>query len=108
MLIVCSVFILGAWTPFSSHKQKLESVLTKIDLHIDQFNWNKAKSDTRQFTKIYEKEKWLLQLLGDEGEYEEMNHSINKLKAALQTKDDTEAKMEIANIEAVIEEIFSL
>lgn len=108
ILIVLSIFLVGAWTPFGSHKQTMDHVLTNVDSYVEQQQWSKAQSEADQFTRIYKKEKWLLQLMGDEGEYEGLNHSIDKLKAALKTKSDTQSKMEIANIKAILEEIFSL
>lgn len=108
LFIFVSIILVGAWTPFGSHKQKLDQALDKINTYVSHQQWAQAEHEHEHLMKVYHKEKWLLQLMGDEGEYEEINHSVNKLEAAIKTKSVTQAKMEIGNLKAVIYEIFSL
>jgi hypothetical protein len=48
-----------------------------------------------------------LQLLGDEEEYEEMSREIDKLEAAVQEKDKKQAKVSLATIQSILDEIYS-
>lgn len=75
---------------------------------LNQEDWEQLKSQVNELNTLYEENKWKLQLLGDEGEYEGLNESINRLFAAINTEDLTQAKVELATIRSILEEIYSL
>ncbi|WP_180994086.1 DUF4363 family protein [Bacillus sp. Marseille-P3661] len=85
--------------------------LTKINIIeqlMDQEEWNSLKSEVTELKSLYESHKWKIQLLGDEEEYEGIVESINRLFITIEEEDATEAKLELATIKAIINEIYSL
>lgn len=107
-VIVLSVFVLGAWTPFNGKKQEMDQVLNQVISNVDKNNWSQAQSEARHFTDVYQNHKWVLQLMGDEKEYEAINQSMNKLQAAIKTKNKTQSNVEVATIKSLLNEIFGL
>lgn len=80
----------------------------QIDYSITEGKWVETKTLTLKLKELYKNDKWKLQLLGDEGEYEGLYRSINSLIVACEESDSTNAKLELADIESYIEDIFSL
>ncbi|WP_067727719.1 DUF4363 family protein [Oceanobacillus damuensis] len=83
--------------------------------HIDQFekaldqpDWTYIETQAEELNFMYEDNKWKLQLIGDEGEYEGIDESINKLMAAVKEEDILNVRMELVTIKAHLEGIFSL
>jgi len=70
--------------------------------------WKKLQTDAEKLKKNYQSNKWKIQLLGDEDEYETLNESINKLIIAIEEKDQTQSKLELAIIKVIAEDIYSL
>lgn len=54
---------------------------------------------------MYLKNSWKKQLLGDEGEYEELHISINILIAAVKEEDPTSARLELATVRSILKDI---
>ncbi|GAQ17717.1 hypothetical protein OPHB3_1642 [Oceanobacillus picturae] len=107
LLVLCCFLFLTACTnqiggkPFFEHIDKLEDGL-------DQPNWEELSIQAKELKKMYEKNKWKIQLLGDEGEYESLNESLNNLLATIKEEDALTTRMELATILTLFEDIYSL
>lgn len=85
----------------------LESI-NSIEESITKEEWKACEDLINDLSNYYDDNRWKLQLLGDEGEYEGMLEAINRLDMAVSQKDVTESLLEIATIKAYIEGIYSL
>ena len=70
--------------------------------------WDTVTAQAEALKELYKKDKWKLQLLGDEDEYESLYESINKLIVAIEEKDRMSIRMELSVIHTHIEDIYSL
>ncbi|WP_077618423.1 DUF4363 family protein [Bacillus sinesaloumensis] len=86
---------------FYNHIDQLEEAL-------DQPDWEQIKLQAEELNDIYIDSKWKLQLLGDEGEYEQLNESIQKIIAAVKEEDTTNVRMELATARSLVADIYSL
>ncbi|RHW37415.1 DUF4363 family protein [Lysinibacillus yapensis] len=71
-------------------------------------NWKQLNSLGKDLDRLYEQNLWKIQLMGDEDEYESLQESINHLIVAIEEKDQTEIKLEIATIKTYLKDIYSL
>lgn len=107
IFILCFLLFLTACTSpiggaaFFDHIDALEKEL-------DQPDWEEISIQAKKLKKMYEKDKWKIQLIGDEGEYEELYKSINNILATVKEKDTLSTRMEIANTRSLLEDIYSL
>ncbi|GGJ67822.1 DUF4363 family protein [Virgibacillus salexigens] len=107
VILLCCLFFLIACTnqvggeTFFNHINEFEKGL-------DQPNWEDLSIKADELKKMYEKDKWKLQLIGDEGEYEDLNESISNLIATVKEKDTLSTRMEIATTRTLLEDIYSL
>lgn len=99
LLSACSNTIGGDL--FFNHMDQLEQAL-------DHPEWEQITLQADELKDIYEDNKWKLQLLGDEGEYEQLNESINKIIAAAKEEDTTNVRMELATAKSLVTDIYSL
>lgn len=79
-----------------------------ISTFINHKDWEKAIQKSDELKKLYQDNRWKYQLLGDEGEYEELNREIDRLRAAVKEKDRKQANIMIAAILSILEEIYSM
>lgn len=86
---------------FFNHMDQLEEAL-------DQPDWEQIKLQANELKVIYEDNKWKLQLLGDEGEYESLNETIQRIIAVVKEEDITNMRMELATARALVKDIYSL
>lgn len=75
---------------------------------LDHPDWEGIEKKGKRLQERYDQDKWKLQLLGDEGEYEAINESLYRLKAAIREKDTLEVRTELASIKAFLRDIYSL
>ncbi|MCT1577936.1 DUF4363 family protein [Oceanobacillus kimchii] len=107
MVFLCCLLLLTACTSpvggtaFFDHIDALEKGLDEPD-------WEEISIQAKKLKKMYEKDKWKFQLIGDEGEYEELYKSINNLLATVKEKDTLSTRMEIANTRSLLEDLYSL
>ena len=107
ILIVCScVFLIGCENNiggdiFFNQIQTIEDALEHPD-------WTEVAAKAKELKQIYKEEKWKIQLLGDEDEYESLYESINKLIVASDKQDQMNTHMELSVIHTHIEDIYSL
>lgn len=85
---------------FFSHMDQLEEALDEPD-------WNEIQLQANELKDVYETSKWKLQLLGDEGEYEGLNESIQKMIAVVKEEDRTNIRMELATARSLVADIYS-
>ncbi|WP_158589700.1 MULTISPECIES: DUF4363 family protein [Clostridia] len=82
--------------------------IEQIDGSIQQGDWNSIIIQTTELKELYQRNKWKIQLLGDEGEYEGLYGSINRLIVASHEKDVINARLELATVKSFLEDIYSL
>lgn len=82
--------------------------INDIESELGERNWEELTIQANELKDMYKKDKWKLQLLGDEGEYETLDESINKLIAAVKEKDKINVRMELASIQTLFESIYTL
>ncbi|WP_274651590.1 DUF4363 family protein [Paenibacillus humicola] len=70
--------------------------------------WKPAAAKTEALRKAYHGSKWKYQLLGDEEEYEQLARNIDRLRAAVRTRDRSQAVMTAADIVSIVKQIYSL
>lgn len=107
--LLIAVFIIGGWSS-TDQAQLGQSFFQKIDQvnsAIDKENWPKAGRETSELRKMYQKKKWKIQLVGDEGEYEGLERVLAKLTVSVQEKEKSEAKMELSDFRALLKAIYS-
>jgi hypothetical protein len=82
--------------------------INSIEQALHDEDWNQLKSLGNELDELYQGSQWKIQLMGDEDEYESLQESINHLIVAIEEKDLTEAKLEVATIKTFIDDIYSL
>lgn len=82
--------------------------ISEIENKLEEPNWKEVVIQAEVLKELYKKDKWKIQLLGDEDEYESLYESINKLITASEEEDFINAKMELTTIHTHIEDIYSL
>lgn len=82
--------------------------MDQLEQALDHPEWEQITRQVYELKEIYEDNKWKLQLLGDEGEYEGLNESINKIIAAAKEEDTSNLRMELATVRSLIADIYSL
>lgn len=103
-LLVILLVACGNITGKTDFHDQIESMETEF--HTE--DWQALQTKAAHFKALYEDQQWKLQLLGDEGEYEDLNISIHRLLVAIEEENRTEAKLEIATIQTLIHDIYSL
>lgn len=107
IIIVMFVIVLmgcGNMTGKTLFNEQIKMMETKFN----EEDWTQLQSKADHLKKLYKEQQWKLQLLGDEGEYEDLNISINRLLIAIEEEDKTEAKLEMTTIQSLIDDIYSL
>lgn len=82
--------------------------LNIMEQHLLAQDWDKLNAQLDKLMSVYSKNEWKLQLLGDEGEYERLHESINRFITAVEVKGFDEARMELATLKTIVEDIYSL
>jgi len=81
--------------------QSLEQELNNTDSEI-------LSQLANQLKEHYRHHYWKIVLIGDEGEYERLNESINRLITAIDASELNDAKIELATIKTIVKDIYSL
>jgi|SRR5690625_368477 len=109
LILVMSFFMLAGCTNFFGKEEVFEHIsVLEQSFKEKELYWKKLQTDAEKLKKNYQSNKWKIQLLGDEDEYETLNESINKLIIAIEEKDQTQSKLELAIIKVIAEDIYSL
>jgi len=70
-------------------------------------DWDALEVQMDRLSTIYSDNEWKLQMIGDEGEYERLHESINRLRSAIETQDSQSASLELSTIDSIAEDIYS-
>lgn len=107
-IIVCCflIFLIGCENKVGG--DAFFNQINDIENALEKPSWDMVTTEAEKLKKLYEKEKWKLQLLGDEDEYESLYESINKLIVATEEQDRTNIRLELSIIHTHIGDIYSL
>lgn len=86
---------------FFNHIDEMEQALSQPE-------WTVITQQAEELKYMYKDNKWKLQLIGDEGEYESLDESIGKLIEAIKEEDILNVRMELATIKSYLNGIYSL
>lgn len=89
-------------------EKDLMSTIEKIEQGIKEKDVLELKVQANKVKELYKKNDWKIHLIGDEGEYERLNESINRLIAAIEAEELTDAKIELATLKTIVHDIYSL
>ncbi|GAA0593614.1 hypothetical protein GCM10009001_07230 [Virgibacillus siamensis] len=101
-LAICMILITGCQS-----EQAFYQEIQEINDTVDQADWKQTKAGVKKLSKVYKKQKWKLQLLGDEAEYEGINVELQVLKQSVQAKDKTQVKVSLGTIRGHLLDIYS-
>jgi hypothetical protein len=110
MLLLAAILITGGWSSMSI-EPKTNNIFDKIDeinMSIRQLDWERVNEEADTLKVLYAKEKWKLQLLGDEREYEQVENEIFRFKEAAEEKDKSQSKIILSSIRTTLKNIYSL
>lgn len=82
--------------------------INEVEGRMEAQDWDGVVTKAEELKELFRKDKWKLQFLGDEDEYESLYEAINKLIAAGKGEDEANIRMELAIIHTYIEDIYSL
>ena len=107
LLYVWMIFLLSGCS-IRTGGEAFFTQIDEIEQALEQPEWNTITQHAEELKKIYQDEKWKIQLIGDEGEYEDLNESINRVIAVAKEKDSSNIRLELATTKSILEEIYSL
>lgn len=100
------VLLVGCENNFGG--QAFYDQIKEIESRVEAEDWDDVVVKAEELKELYKQDKWKLQLLGDEDEYEGLYEAINKLITAGKGKDEANVRMELSGIHTRIEDIYSL
>lgn len=89
-------------------KEEFIDIIQQIENEVEQKEWDELTNNGEKLLATYNTNKWKLQMIGDEREYEELFETIHRLLVAIEEKDTTQIKLQLATIKAIIEDIYSI
>lgn len=92
----------------STGSKEFKVQMNAIEQQLISEDWEALSPQLNTLVEAYDKNKWKIQLLGDEGEYERLYESINRLRAAVDSKDAESASLELATLKTIVQDIYSL
>lgn len=107
LILIMTVLLLLPGCSNMIGKNDLNECITNLEQSLQQLDWETAQKQIDEMKKLYNSNKWKIQFLGDEGEYESLYESINKLNVVLEEKDLIYAKLELATIKSLVNDIYS-
>jgi hypothetical protein len=108
ILLFVLIFSMTTQTADAQAPKEVRDKVSNIIISIRHTDWNMAYKQTVDLRGYYNKNRWKLQLMGDEQEYEGLSSDIENLKAALIAKDKAEALIFIYDIKEIFNQIFQL
>jgi len=82
--------------------------INNVEQYLLDEDWDTLSVQAEHLQQTYQKHEWKVQLIGDEGEYERLHESINRFKASVEAKEANNARIELATIKSILEDIYSL
>lgn len=89
-------------------EKEFRESLSKVEEPLHAGNWDEGKKHANELLDMYKTNKWRLQMIGAEDEYEQLHESINRLRTAIDEKNLLQAKLEMATIYGIFEEMYSI
>lgn len=105
--IVLLSVVLASCSNVTGHAHFNENI-TALEEYLDKAEWRNLQTQAKDLKTLYKDQLWKLQLLGDEGEYEGLNESINRLLKTIEQQDVTQAKLALETVKTIIDDIYSL
>ncbi|MCF3944702.1 DUF4363 family protein [Oceanobacillus alkalisoli] len=105
--LIC-LFILLVGCEVNIGGQNFYDQINEIEQQMEAQDWEEVVIKSEELKRLFKKDKWKLQFLGDEDEYESLYEAINKLIAAGKGEDEANIRMELSIIHTYIEDIYSL
>lgn len=111
---LCGLLIIllltGGWLGVgeAAKSEPLYDKMKEVSQLINDEKWDSAAKEAAALKALYRKEKWKLQFLGDETEYQQIYLELEKLLAAVDEQDRTQAKIILSNIRAIVHNIYSM
>lgn len=106
-LMLLIVIMLSGCSSYTGAKE-IKQQMNVIEQQLAAEDWEALTVQMDRLLSSYDKNEWKLQLLGDEGEYERLHESINRLRAAIELKDMESANLELATLKTIVGDIYSL
>lgn len=108
VLILCTLLLCLTGCDVMIGGDTFFNKINEIEAGLEAPNWTELAEQAKELEEMYKKDKWKLQFLGDEGEYESLYENIHKLIAAAEEMDRTNFKLELTVTRTIIEGIYSL
>ena len=89
-------------------KKDLTNIIQNMEQGLKASDITSLQIQVDELRKLYDKHEWKIHLLGDEGEYERLNETINRLKAAIEAEELSDAKLELGTLKTIVKDIYSL
>jgi hypothetical protein len=108
LVIILLIAFTGCEAVKTERDHLLINTMDELRQQIEEENWDSALTQVGIFEKRYEQRKWKLQLLGELGDYKEIEIQLIKLNQALTDKDKTEASVSTNQIIYLLNTIYNL
>ena len=102
ILLVLSGFSVNNQINENGFKSNLE----KMNIIVTQKKWKEANKTMQELTQIYHEEKWKLQLLGNEDEYNGIAKELKLLQTSIDVQDKKEAKYHLTIVKHKLNSIY--
>lgn len=89
-------------------KNEFKENINRLEQSMSVNETESVKLQVEALLKVYKHNEWKLQLLGDEGEYERLHESIQRIIIAIEEEDFTEARLELSTTKTILADIYSL
>ena len=107
MLCILMMILITGCSAQTGKKELIENI-SKLEQSLNSADLEYSKLQVKELKQTHGKNEWKLQLLGDEGEYERLNEAISRLIVAVEAEEITDAKLELATIRTIVEDIYTL
>lgn len=88
--------------------RSMHHLINELEQYVDAENWTEAGHAVKELDRHFRRKYWLLQLLGDEEEYEGIDRNMAQVTAAVKERDKTQVKLLLAETRMMLRHIFSL
>lgn len=87
-------------------KDKFNENLDQVEMSSKVSDWQQAKKQIKKIKKQYDKHLWKMQLLGEDKMYNNIELSIDQLKAAVKSQNKSEITKQIETIKYYLSVVF--
>lgn len=109
ILLVTLLFTaVGLPTEGIAKEKPLLRQVKEMNRLVDLEQWDQALKKAQAAEQTYKKNRWKLQFLGNEREYEGLDQEYAKLLEAIKEKEKAQVKMQLAVIQEILKDIYSM